>query len=53
MPISVYFVVARNDFVGGRCAVTAKRFMGADGAAPSTLIAALQRWENSWLAAHR
>jgi hypothetical protein len=33
---SVQIVVTRDDFVGGRCAVTATESNGADGAASST-----------------
>ena len=47
--ISVRIIHGCDDYSGGRCAVTAKGFMGADGAAPSTLIAALPRWETSGL----
>jgi hypothetical protein len=37
MLLSVRFRAALDDFVGGRCAVTANdRFSGPDGAGPST-----------------
>jgi len=41
--ISAYFVVARDDFSGGRCAVIAGGCAALTAAAPSTLVAASAR----------
>jgi hypothetical protein len=44
MKSPVRFVAARDDFAGGRCAVTAKdRFLGPDGAGPSTFGCSINR----------